>query len=233
MKPFICSLLLVSLAVASPLRIKKDAAPSEQSPIDKLLSMPDTAAGQPGEALSPGSTVSFGAPFIDIASDLRARRAGDQVTIVILDQASATSQGTTTQQRNSSANSSISSLFGPKSAHNALNNLAKLSTDQQLKGQGTTSRQTTLSTTVSTRVIRVLPNGDLIVDGSKLIAINSEYQTVAVRGIVRQIDLGPINSVRSDQVGDLEVRINGKGVVADAIRRPNFLYRLFLGILPF
>ncbi|MBV9081226.1 MAG: flagellar basal body L-ring protein FlgH [Acidobacteriaceae bacterium] len=232
MKPFVCSLLMLSLAAVAPAKIKLQPA-KEETPIDKLLAAPDTTTGEPGAEMSPGSTVSFGAPFIDIASDLRARRVGDQVTIVILDQASATSQGTSSQQRTSSANSSVSSLFGPKSPKNALNNLAKLSTDQQLKGQGTTSRQTTLSTTVSTRVIRVLPNGDLIIEGSKLIAINSEYQTVAVRGIVRQVDLGPTDSVRSDQVGDLEVRINGKGVVADAIRRPNFLYRLFLGILPF
>jgi flagellar L-ring protein precursor FlgH len=31
----------------------------------------------------------------------------------------------------------------------------------------------------------------------------------------------------------MEIRLNGKGVVADAIRRPNFLYRLLLGLLPF
>jgi len=47
------------------------------------------------------------------------------------------------------------------------------------------------------------------------------------------VDLGYTNSVLSNQVEDLEVRINGRGVVNDAIRRPNFLYRLFLGILPF
>jgi flagellar L-ring protein precursor FlgH len=158
---------------------------------------------------------------------------GDLVTIVVLDQASATSQGVTTQQRTSSANSSISSLFGAKSAHNALNNLASLSGSQQLNGQGTTSRQTTVSTTVSGRVLKVLPNGDLIVEGAKLIAINSEFQTVSFRGIVRQVDLSNGNSVSSNQVENLEVRINGRGVVNDAIRRPNFLYRLFLGLLPF
>ena len=108
-----------------------------------------------------------------------------------------------------------------------------MSGSQQLNGQGTTSRQTTVSTTVSGRVLKVLPNGDLIVEGAKLIAINSEFQTVSFRGIVRQVDLSNGNSVNSNQVENLEVRINGRGVVNDAIRRPNFLYRLFLGLLPF
>lgn len=206
---------------------------NEPSPIDQLLaSTPPNPA--PGAVFVPtGSLYSDGAPLIDIASDYRARNVGDLVTIVVLDQASATSQGTTNEQRSSSANASIASLFGPKSPKNVLNQLANLSGQHQLKGQGATSRQTTVSTTVSARVIRVLPNGDFIVEGRKLIAINSESQSVVLRGIIRPVDLGYANSVLSNQVEDLEVRINGRGVVNDAIRRPNFLYRLFLGILPF
>lgn len=205
--------------------------PNEVSPIDQLLATPSSQGN--GSVSSPGSTFSANSPLLDLASDVHARNVGDLVTIVVLDQASATTQGATTQQRTSSASSSISSLFGQKSAHNALNNLANINGQQQLNGQGTTSRQMTVSTTVSVRVARVLPNGDMIVEGRKLISINSEYQTVTLRGIVRPVDLGPGNSVGSNQVEDLEVKINGRGVVNDAIRRPNFLYRLFLGLLPF
>lgn len=226
------TLLLFALSIISPAAQKKSVKdqPNEVSPIDQLLATPANSASS---SASPGSTFSASSPFLDIASDVHARNVGDLVTIVVLDQASATSQGTTTQQRTSSASSSISALFGQKSAHNALNNLLNMSGQQQLNGQGTTSRQTTVSTTVSARVERVLPNGDLIVEGRKLISINSEYQTVSLRGIVRPVDLGPSNSVGSNQVEDLEVRINGRGVVNDAIHRPNFLYRLFLGLLPF
>lgn len=212
---------------------KKPAATPVISPIDRLLMSPDTIRTNSASSASPGSTFFGGAPFLDLASDVRARNVGDLVTVVVLDQASATSQGTTSSQRTSAANTSITSLFGPKSAHNALNNLVKMSGQQQLSGQGATTRQTTVSTTVSARVLGVLPNGDLIIEGSKLISINSEFQTVSLRGIVRQNDLGQSDSVGSNQVEDLEVRINGRGVVADAIRRPNFLYRLFLGLLPF
>ncbi|HWF47521.1 MAG TPA: flagellar basal body L-ring protein FlgH [Bryobacteraceae bacterium] len=211
---------------------KKDEHPVQPSLIDRLLGADPGSSGTVA-ALSPGSTYAGGGILTDLAADLHAKNVGDLVTIVVLDQASATSQGVTTQQRTSSANSSISSLFGAKSAHNALNNLANISGSQQLNGQGTTSRQTTVSTTVSGRVLKVLPNGDLIVEGAKLIAINSEFQTVSFRGIVRPVDLSNGNSVNSNQVENLEVRINGRGVVNDAIRRPNFLYRLFLGLLPF
>jgi flagellar L-ring protein precursor FlgH len=229
--------LLIVVVLGSYLHAKnkpsqKEERPAQPSLIDRLLGADPNSSGAMN-SMSPGSTYAGGGILTDLAADLHARNVGDLVTIVVLDQASATSQGVTTQQRTSSANSSISSLFGVKSPHNALNNLANMSGSQQLNGQGTTSRQTTVSTTVSGRVLKVLPNGDLIVEGAKLIAINSEFQTVSFRGIVRPVDLSNGNSVNSNQVENLEVRINGRGVVNDAIRRPNFLYRLFLGLLPF
>ncbi len=235
---FICVapllLAIQVLAGAPPATKTKAQAPSNDSytgQIDRLLAMPPST-GSAG-ILSAGSTYSIDGSLADLSADFRARHLGDQLTVVVVDSASAVASGVTSQKRQSSANASVTSLFGVKSSTGALANLATSNGQQQLAGQGSTTRTTTLSTILSVRVLRVLPSGDLIVEGSKLIAINSEFQTVTLRGIVRQVDLGPLNSVTSNQVADLEVRINGQGVVNDAIRRPNFLYRLFLGLLPF
>jgi flagellar L-ring protein precursor FlgH len=78
-----------------------------------------------------------------------------------------------------------------------------------------------------------LPNGYLVVEGSKEMVVNAERQWVTVRGVVRPYDIAPGNVVRSDRLAQLEVLINGKGVVGDAVRRPLFLYRLLMGLLPF
>jgi flagellar L-ring protein precursor FlgH len=78
-----------------------------------------------------------------------------------------------------------------------------------------------------------LPNGFLVLEGSKNVQINSQWQTVTVRGVIRPADLTAANTVPSERVGQLEVKLDGKGVVKDAIRRPNFLYRLLLGVIPF
>jgi len=228
-------LLAIHTLAATPPATKANAQATSNNPstsqIDRLLAMPPATPN--AGILSAGSTYSVDGTLADLGADFRARHLGDQLTVVVLDSASAVASGVTSQKRQSSANASVTSLFGVKSPTGALANLAASSGQQQLNGQGSTTRTTTLSTTLSVRVLRVLPNGDLIVEGSKLIAINSEFQTVTLRGIVRQVDLGPLNSVTSNQVADLEVRINGQGVVNDAIRRPNFLYRLFLGLLPF
>jgi flagellar L-ring protein precursor FlgH len=78
-----------------------------------------------------------------------------------------------------------------------------------------------------------LPNGYLVLEGTKDVQVNSEHQFIKVRGIIRPIDLSPGNVITSTQLAQLEINIDGKGVVNDAIRRPMFLYRILLGLLPF
>jgi flagellar L-ring protein precursor FlgH len=164
---------------------------------------------------------------------LRASQIDDVLTIVVAEQASAVTTGATKTQRSSSTKNSVTALAGLAKAAGPWANLAGLSGDTQLSGQGTTSRVTTLSTTLTARVTHVLPNGGLVLEAAKDIQINSEHQTITVRGVVRPADIDSTNSVRSDRLGQLEVRVNGKGVVGDAIRRPFILYRLLLGLLPF
>jgi flagellar L-ring protein precursor FlgH len=63
--------------------------------------------------------------------------------------------------------------------------------------------------------------------------VNSEHQVVTVRGVIRPADLTTGNVITSNQLAQMEIKIDGKGVVNDAIRRPNILYRILLGLLPF
>ncbi len=223
-------LLCASLPAAAGKPEKTVPTTPQPSLIDQLLADNST---DPADVPSSGSLYAIGGSLGDLAMDFRATRVGDVVTVVVSEQANANAQGTTATKRTSAAKSSVSSLFGARAATGALANLADVNSQQQLNGQGSTSRQSTLTTTLSARVIKVLPNGNLIVEGTKSVAINSEAQKVSLRGIVRPIDIGPDNSITSTRVADLEVCINGKGVVNDAIHRPNLLYRILLGIMPF
>ncbi len=209
---------------------KKKKAP-EPSPLDKYAA----EAVQQAESQTPaaGSLWTPNAQFADLGRDLKANQVNDLVTIIVTEQASAVSSGASKTQRKSSAVHSVAALAGVTNKTGALANLANVSGDQQLDGSGTTSRATTITTTMSARVTRVLPNGYLMLEGSKLVQINSEHQTVTVRGVVRPADLAPDNSVPSDRLAQMEIQLNGKGVVGDAIRRPFILWRLLIGILPF
>jgi flagellar L-ring protein precursor FlgH len=182
---------------------------------------------------SPGSLYSPSGSLADAGRDLRAAALNDSVTIIVNENTSAVASGVTNTSRKSTAASGITGLAGALPGTNALSNLLTSSNAQQLQGTGQTTRVSTLTTTVSARVVDVQPNGMLVVEGTKELAVNSEHQTVTVRGLVRPLDITTANTVQSTQVANLEVRVTGKGVVNDAIKRPFFLYRLLLGLLPF
>jgi len=231
MRGLICVLLLAMAASGSAAR-KKKAAATQQTPLDRYVTEAEarSAAAPPA---TPGAIWQPGSRLADSARDIRASQVDDVLTIVVAEQASAVSTGVTKTQRASTASNSVTALAGVPKATAALPNLLNLSGNTQLNGQGTTSRTTTLSTTVTARVIRVLPNGGLVVEAAKDIQINSENQTITVRGVIRPADIDTTNSVQSNRLAELEVHVNGKGVVGDAVKRPNLLYRLLLGILPF
>ncbi len=203
-----------------------------KTPLDEYIEQAHKRAGA-ATAESPGSLWASPATLADVASDVRARRVDDIVTIVVAEQASAVSTGQTKTSRASSANSAITSLAGQLKAAGALSNLLNANTNTALDGEGTTSRTTSLNATLSARVIDVLPNGNLVIEGSKTVLVNSENQSISVRGVIRPIDLTTGNIVPSDSIAQMELKINGRGVVNDSIHRPNFLYRLLLGLLPF
>jgi len=211
---------------------KKTAAPPPQSPLDRYVAEAEARSAE-AALTTPGSIWISGSRLADAARDVRASQVDDVLTIVVAEQASAVTTGTTKTARTSSTKNSVTALAGVTRAAGPWANLANLAGDTELSGQGTTSRVTTLATTLTARVTHVLPNGGLVVEATKDIQINSERQTITVRGVVRPADIDPTNSVQSNRLGQLEVRVNGKGVVGDAIKRPFFLYRLLLGLLPF
>jgi flagellar L-ring protein precursor FlgH len=223
----LCALLATQVLAAEKKR--KDASKSALDAYVKDATQRDAAQ----EANPLGSLWSPSSRLADLGRDLRASQVDDLVTIVVAENASAVSTGTVKTARTSSANNSITSLLGPKSPTGALANLTKLSGAQALDGQGTTTRTTTLNATLTARVSRQLPNGYLVLEGSKVVQVNGEKQTVTVRGVIRPADLATDNSIQSNRLAQMEVDIDGKGVVNDSVHRPFFLYRLLLGLLPF
>jgi len=211
---------------------KKPSSQPVLSPLDRYISEARARSAET-PAATPGAIWQAGSRLADSARDVRASQVDDVLTIVVAEQASAVTTGATKTQRSSSTKNTVSALAGLTKAAGPWSNLAGVSGATQLNGQGTTSRTTTLSTTVTARVVAVLPNGALVVEASKDLQINSERQAISVRGVIRQADIDATNSVQSNRLADLEVRVNGKGVVGDAIKRPFFLYRLLLGLLPF
>jgi flagellar L-ring protein precursor FlgH len=228
MMRWLCALLVAGAAFGA--KAPKKTEPPV-APVDRYVAEANArnAAAPPP---SPGSIWTPGSRLSDIARDPRASQVDDILTILVVENASAVASGVTNTQRQSSASANVSALAGLTKKLGPWANLAGSNGDSKLSGNGTTSRDVVISTTLTARVTGVLPNGALVVEATKDIQVNAERQLITVRGVARLEDIAS-NTVRSDHLAQLEVRVNGKGVVNDAIRRPFILYRLLLGLLPF
>jgi flagellar L-ring protein precursor FlgH len=221
--------LLALIAFGTLLGKQHSSKGKDLSPIEEYIQAATGAAT--GTRGSIGSLYDTSGPFANNATDLRAAMVGDLVTVVVLDRASALSKGVVSSTRKSKAQYGISAAYGLTKS--PLANLAGATGDRELQGQGETSRENALSTTLAARITHVLPNGNFVVEGSKSVTVNSESQIVRVRGIARRADITPANGVLSEKLSDLEIRIDGKGVVSDSVKRPFILYRILMGLLPF
>jgi flagellar L-ring protein precursor FlgH len=228
-------LLLVAgcLSLTARAAAPKKPKVGEPSALDRYIHEATQHPAAPADQASAGSLWSPASRLTDLATDVRAAHVDDLLTVLVAEQASAVAKGATQTARQSSVKASVSALGGITNKTGPWQNLADASTNTQLNGSGSTSRQTSLSTTLSARVTHVLPNGYLVLEGTKDVMVNSERQIVTVRGVVRPADLSPGNLIRSDQIAQMEIKVNGKGVIGDAIRRPFILYRILLGLLPF
>ncbi len=230
MRFIIAIALLASIVFAGDDKKKKTTAPPQLTPLERYVqeAMHSTDAASPASAGSLWTPTSM---LGDMASDNRSRYINDLVTIQVVENISAVSGGQLASNRSSSLSANITQLAGIKSPHGALANLLGATSASTLAGAGSTTRTATITASLGARVVRVLPNGYLVLEGTKDIQVNSEKQVVTVRGVARPADLAN-NTVLSSNLAQLEVQVNGKGVVGDALRRPFILYRWLMSILP-
>jgi flagellar L-ring protein precursor FlgH len=168
----------------------------------------------------------------DLFRDPKARYVNDMVTILVRETTEAVASADAKNSRETSVSAGFDNLFGAEKVIKELPTMVNGKGSSSFEGKGTTSRATTLETTLTARVIDVLPNGYLVVEGMREIRVNNENQIVYLTGVVRPEDIGPNNAVLSSSVAQMSVRVQGKGVVSQATN-PGWLYRILTGILPF
>lgn len=153
--------------------------------------------------------------------DKKALRVGDIVTVRIIESAQASNTADTDLSRSSSANASLSTFFGKKKFLNLFklgDDLLTTSSKNDHQGSGSTTRSGQLTATMTAVVREVLPNGNLVVQGTREVLVNHEQQFITLTGIVRPLDVDRDNVVLSTQLADASITIGGLGVVADKQR---------------
>ena len=212
----------------------------QSSPPRTLMSSPTPAppAGAPPASLAPtGSLWSTGDG--SLFADIKAHRVGDLVTITVSENSSGTNSATTTADKASTSQGSIafsgvgvgaSGVASPKGAFSF--GPYNTSFNKTFKGDGSTSRTDTVTAYMTATVVGVLPNGNLVIRGSRWTKVNDELQQIVLEGVVRPVDISNNNTVLSQEVAEAKIYMLGKGPVSQH-QKPGWLEQVWDAVSPF
>ncbi len=191
----------------------------EPPPPRVAYSVPDTVT-TPGAIYQTGRDVAY-------FEDLKARRAGDILTIRLVETTNASKSSSTETSKESTTSLGGPTLGGrPVTASGTP--ILDMSVDGQREftGEGASNQSNSLVGSVTVTVIERLPNGNLLIEGEKWLTLNQGDELVRVSGIVRPYDIAPDNTVTSDKVAEARIRYSGRGQLANA-NRAGWLARFF------
>ena len=225
-----CAVAAVLITGAGAQAKKKAATPKRDALADYVSRVSGTVAV--AAATTPGSLWVDNGRLANLVADYKASRVGDLVTISINQNLSSTSTGNVATSRAFSASSGITGLPGQLKT-TGIANLFSPTSAQALAGQGQATSTTALATTLTGRVVALLPGGTLVIEAERQIVMNNQRETVVLRGLVRPGDMDATNTVSSNSVGDLEVEVKGKGIISESTRSPNPVIKWILRIFNF
>ena len=171
--------------------------------------------------------------------DFRAFQPMDIITIIINENSEGKKKADTDTKTDTSVLAGIARFFGIETSKWESNNLGldptKLidaSTQTSFKGEGETNRSGKMTGQISARIVEVLPNGLLKVEGRKSLTLNEEEEVIVIKGLVRPNDVSALNQVQSNRIANLEISFYGKGVLGNE-QSPGWLYGWFRKFWPF
>jgi flagellar L-ring protein FlgH len=214
------------LALALGLAMSAGCGPPHIAPFTPRQRVyPTGAYAQSDPAAKPSAGSLFSEAAAGFLEDTRAVRLGDAVFINIAEEANAQGNATTNLTRNNTAQLGVSALLGLmpalQKAHPNItpSSLLAFASQATFAGEGDTARNGQLTGTIAVRVAREMPNGDLYLEGTKVILINAEEYHLYISGLVRRADIAQDNSVPSIRLADAQVEFTGRGDIADQQRK--------------
>lgn len=171
--------------------------------------------------------------------DQRASRVGDilRINITINDQAQLDNK--TDRSRGSGEHVAAPSVYGLEGKLGMLTpgtpnpaSLFNISSNTNTNGNGKIDRKEKIRTQIAALVTQVLPNGNLVIEGTQEILVNYEIREVSVNGVIRPQDITADNSIDSTQVAQARITYSGRGQISD-IQQPRYGQQLIDILSPF
>jgi flagellar L-ring protein precursor FlgH len=163
-----------------------------------------------------------------MVADRKAARTGDILTVVVAESAAASSSQSATTKRESSVEDAINRyLFSPTKGSFGTYKGETPATS----GGGDVSNSQSLKSRAAVLVADVLPNGNLVIEGVRVVTFSGETQYVVLHGLVRPDDVSSANTVLSTNIADARVEFVGEGKLTDAQKR-GWLTKLYERLRP-
>ncbi len=147
-------------------------------------------------------------------ADVKARNVGDIVTISIVEAASASKNAATSTGRKSDIEATWSGVL-EKLTGGWVGGDQKVGFSNQFDGRGETTRSSTLNADITAQVVHLLPNGNLVIRGSRHVKVNNETQFIHIQGVIRPEDILASNIVLSTVIADARIEMGGQGALSD------------------
>ena len=163
--------------------------------------------------------------------DRRARNVGDTMTINLVERNTAQKSA----NANATRNGNMSAGIGPISRLplKGLNGLElEADSESDFAGKGAAAANNAFNGTITVTVIDVYPNGNLLVSGEKMVAINQGNEFIRFSGVINPNNVTTANTVQSTQVADARIEYRGSGFI-DESNTMGWLQRFFVAIMPF
>jgi flagellar L-ring protein precursor FlgH len=148
-------------------------------------------------------------------TDRIAKKVGDVLTVIVAESSAASSTASTQASKKDDA--SVSAGVGP--ILRALIPKLGSSSDFKSQGQGSTSRSGNLTARLTVIVKGTLPGGNLVIEGTRYVQVNKEFQKMTITGVVRPDDINFDNTILSEFIANADIRFDGKGTVGDRQRK--------------
>lgn len=159
--------------------------------------------------------------------DQRAARVGDILTVQIDIDDSARTQNSTTTSRTSGQTMGFPHLFGLESSLGKIlpggfdpSAAIETGSTSNKAGAGAVTRSEKISLTIAAVVTGVLPNGNMIIQGTQEVMTNGELRRLTVSGIVRPEDISAANTIRHTQIAEARIAYGGRGDISRVQKTP-------------
>ena len=169
---------------------------------------------------------------LSLFADTRARSVGDIISIVLTESTQASKNAGTAIARDSGIDVSPPTIFGQTGTSFGVDRFRGLTLEQNIEsesefsGNGSTNQSNSLSGAIAVQVARVLPNGNLMVQGEKWLALNKGEEFIQLRGIIRPEDISSTNTIPSTLVADARISYGGTGMI-DRANSPGWFSKFF------